>query len=73
MGELLNELRELDLSGNYLEQITTAIYFLRNLEILNYSDNNLYEIPDWIYHCNSIKKLILRKNVINHIDDMYGN
>ena len=64
--ELNPELRALDLRGQNLEKLPSALFELGHLEILLLDENRLKEIPAAIGQLKNLKILALRKNQLQN-------
>ncbi|XP_071868532.1 uncharacterized protein [Bombus fervidus] len=71
----LNSLRCLDLSNNYIEEVTNLnkLQFIETLEWLDLSNNRIKVLPMMlIYHKKSFEwNLLLKNNSIVNIDDLF--
>jgi len=61
----LKEAKYLDISGNSLEKLPSAISYLKNLDTLIVNRNNLITLPEWIVNLTKLKELNLDANKIN--------
>ena len=66
------QLETLDLSGNYIKEISLSINNLYKLKILNLTRNRLSALPEYLYGLYNLQKLDLSKNDLTHVLHISG-
>ena len=61
----LTELEEIDLSDNYLEELSTSINKLKNLKTLRLDENQLRELPQAIAELSNLTMLSVSNNQLS--------
>ena len=65
----LDHINNLSLKNLYFRAVPEGIRCMNNLTVLDLSQNNLYELPKWIYALKKLEELVLHSNRIQNIHD----
>eukprot|EP00833_Pecoramyces_ruminatium_P017240 jgi/Orpsp1_1/1191272/evm.model.d7180000084612.1 len=65
-------LKEFDISGNYLKTISPRIQELTELESIDFFNNNLNELPNELFNLKNLKEVLLEDNNIKVIPANIG-
>jgi len=63
----LEQLEQLDVTGNQLTELPGNLAALQNLRVLRLSDNQLQQFPDTVMRMGNLQELVLRQNRIQEV------
>jgi hypothetical protein len=69
----LDQLEELDLSGNAIQQLPTSLSDLQNLRALRLAGNQIEQFPTTAMTMGNLQELVLRDNRIQAVPAAIGN
>ncbi|XP_052688455.1 leucine-rich repeat-containing protein 20-like [Crassostrea angulata] len=62
------QLKELDLSGNKLNQFPADMHVMQGIQVLNLSGNDLESVPPFVYSLPNLQELHLQNNCLMGIE-----